>query len=320
MPERGGDSEATESDWNEADVIGGDGTGRDLHGPRLDSHGDPAARTTGDSPRHARNLGSPVRGHASGPRTVLQQSTVGTQERVSNARADMAGTADVSLLIIDDCALFREALATNLRASGISDIRVAWDLPSLISVLEGVQPSVVLLNMATRDLHLILRASTSLTPQAPVIAVATSEDDESAIIACAEAGVAGYHLRTDPFAELLLLVRDVASGKVSCPPKISAILLRRLSALASQSQVTPKEPGLTTREAQILGMLELGLSNQDIAVQLSIAVHTVKNHVHSLLTKLGVSTRAEAAALSHAMRADPDAHERSRPRSTQNWP
>ncbi|NVN53398.1 hypothetical protein HLY00_3743 [Mycolicibacterium hippocampi] len=298
MPEPGGDGQSTESDWNEADIIGGDGTGR----------------------RRARNLGSPIRGHAGGSRTVLQQSNVGMQERVSNARADMGGTSDASLLIIDDCALFREALATNLRANGISDIRVAWDLPSLISVLEGVQPSVVLLNMATRDLHLILRASTSLTPQAPVIAVATSEDDESAIIACAEAGVAGYHLRSDSFAELLLLVRDAASGKVSCPPKISAILLRRLSALASQSQVTPKEPGLTTREAQILGMLELGLSNQDIAGQLSIAVHTVKNHVHSLLTKLGVGTRAEAAALSHAMRVDLDAHERSRPRSTQNWP
>jgi DNA-binding NarL/FixJ family response regulator len=49
-------------------------------------------------------------------------------------------------------------------------------------------------------------------------------------------------------------------------------------------------------------MLELGLSNQDIATHLCIAVHTVKNHVHSLLSKLGVSTRAEAAALSRTPR------------------
>jgi DNA-binding NarL/FixJ family response regulator len=49
-------------------------------------------------------------------------------------------------------------------------------------------------------------------------------------------------------------------------------------------------------------MLELGLSNRDIAAQLAIAVHTVKNHVHSLLTKLGVSSRAEAAALSRTIR------------------
>jgi DNA-binding NarL/FixJ family response regulator len=51
-------------------------------------------------------------------------------------------------------------------------------------------------------------------------------------------------------------------------------------------------------------MLELGRSNRDIAAQLRIAVHTVKNHVHSLLTKLGVSTRAEAAALARSTRMD----------------
>jgi DNA-binding NarL/FixJ family response regulator len=55
-------------------------------------------------------------------------------------------------------------------------------------------------------------------------------------------------------------------------------------------------------------MLELGLSNQDIAAQLCIAVHTVKNHVHSLLTKLGVSTRAEAAALSRTLRYTKGGH------------
>ena len=54
---------------------------------------------------------------------------------------------------------------------------------------------------------------------------------------------------------------------------------------------------LTAREVQIFGMLKLGLSNREIAAQLCIAVHTVKNHVHSLLTKLNVRTRAEAAAL-----------------------
>jgi DNA-binding NarL/FixJ family response regulator len=79
-------------------------------------------------------------------------------------------------------------------------------------------------------------------------------------------------------------------------------LLRRLSALASRRQPAAKELVLTAREAQILRMLELGRSNRDIAAQLAIAVHTVKNHVHSLLTKLGVSSRAEAAALSRTIR------------------
>lgn len=62
-----------------------------------------------------------------------------------------------------------------------------------------------------------------------------------------------------------------------------------------------KELVLTAREIQILRMLELGLANQEIADKLCIAVHTVKNHVHNLLTKLGVSTRAQAAALGRTM-------------------
>ena len=80
------------------------------------------------------------------------------------------------------------------------------------------------------------------------------------------------------------------------------MLLRRLSALAERRQPAAKELVLTPREAQILRMLEMGLSNRNIADHLGIAIHTVKNHVHSLLTKLGVSSRVEAAALARTVR------------------
>lgn len=71
---------------------------------------------------------------------------------------------------------------------------------------------------------------------------------------------------------------------------------------ASQRQPAGRELVLKAREAEILNMLELDLSNRAIAEKLCIAVHTVKNHVHSLLTKLRVSTRAQAAALSRTIR------------------
>jgi DNA-binding NarL/FixJ family response regulator len=168
----------------------------------------------------------------------------------------------------------------------------------LIGAIENTKPRVILLNMATHDNSMLLWQALKLSPSTRVIVLAMSEDDESAIVACAEAGVAGYHLRTESLVELVVLIRKVAAGESSCSPRVSAILLRRLSTLASQRQPADKELVLTAREAQILKMLELGLSNRDIAARLCIAVHTVKNHVHSLLTKLGVSTRAEAAALS----------------------
>jgi DNA-binding NarL/FixJ family response regulator len=209
---------------------------------------------------------------------------------------------DESMLIIDDCTLYRENLAAMFAQKGITAPSVAWDLPSLVTALDGIGPTVVLVNIATRDSALLLRAVKELRPNVRAIVLGASEDNESEIVACAEAGVSGYHMRTDSLEDLLVLIRKVAGGETLCSPRVSAILLRRLSALASQREPAAKELALTTREAQILTMLELGRSNQDIATQLSIAVHTVKNHVHSLLTKLGVSTRAEAAALSRTIR------------------
>lgn len=205
---------------------------------------------------------------------------------------------DASILIVDDCTLHRENLAAILVANGTAIPSVAWDLPSLISALDDTTPSIVVLNMATRDSEMLLQAAREISPNVRVIVVGLSEDDESEIVACAEAGVAGYHLRTESLDDLLVLIRRVVAGESLCTPRVSAILLRRLSALASQRQPAVKELVLTAREAQILRMLEMGLSNRDIAARLCIAVHTVKNHVHNVLTKLGVSTRAEAAAFS----------------------
>jgi DNA-binding NarL/FixJ family response regulator len=209
---------------------------------------------------------------------------------------------DASILIVDDCTLYRENLAAIFAANGAAVPTVAWDLPSLIRALDDATPSIVVLNMATRDSEMLLRAATEINPNVRVIVVGVSEDDESGIVACAEAGVAGYHTRTESLEDLLVLVRRVAAGESLCTPRVSAILLRRLSALASRRQPAVKELVLTAREAQILGMLEMGLSNRDIAARLGIAVHTVKNHVHSVLTKLGVNGRAEAAALSRTIR------------------
>jgi DNA-binding NarL/FixJ family response regulator len=258
-----------------------------------------------------------VDGNPSGPESVSTDITgrehgssrgaenlVGVLEPTSEGatRQDLVGAERV--LIIDDCTLFREILAAILAAKGIAVTSTAWDLSSLVTAFEETDANLALLNMATRRSHLLVRAAMDISPGARIIVLGTPEEDEQKIIACAEAGVAGYHMRGDSLDDLIMLIHNVAGGKSICPPRVSAILLRRLSRLASQRQPAGRELALTTREAQILKMLELGRSNRDIAVRLNIAVHTVKNHVHNLLSKLGVNTRAEAAALSRTISSE----------------
>jgi DNA-binding NarL/FixJ family response regulator len=209
---------------------------------------------------------------------------------------------DARILIIDDCTLFRENLAATFVANGTATPSVAWDLPSLATALESNAPSIVLLSIGTRDNLVLLQATLRFSPEVRVIVLGVSEGDESTIVACAEAGVTGYHLRSESLDDLLMLLHKVARGESVCSPKVSAILLRRLSMLAAERKPGPEELVLTAREIQILRMLEMGLSNRDIADQLCIALQTVKNHVHSVLGKLGARTRAQAVAVSRSLR------------------
>jgi DNA-binding NarL/FixJ family response regulator len=240
--------------------------------------------------------------HASGfrglPSARADHSPVSAQ---SVSREALHG---VKILIVDDCMLYRDNLATALAANGAPAAGFAWDLPTLAAAMRETPVGVILLNIATRNSAALLAAAMAIDHRVRVVVLGVSDDDESGVIACAEAGVAGYHTRTESFEDLLVLIGKVAAGETLCSPRVSAILLRRLSTLAAQPQPAPRELVLTSREAQILGMLKMGMSNRDIAAQLCIAIHTVKNHVHSVLTKLGVSTRAEAAAVAHTLRYD----------------
>ncbi len=232
---------------------------------------------------------------------VLPMTAIGRSESTWGTDPGVGLLRGARVLIIDDCMLSRDNLAAVLSSHGGRLPGVAWDLASLIAAFETALPQVILLDTETRDSVNLLTHAKKLGPQVRVVVLGVSEEDESKIVACAEAGVAGYHMRTESLAQLLVLIHKVSSGESVCPPRVSAILLRRLSALASQRRPAAKELALTAREAQVLRMLELGLGNRAIADDLCIAVHTVKNHVHNLLTKLGVSTRAQAAALSRTM-------------------
>jgi DNA-binding NarL/FixJ family response regulator len=228
-------------------------------------------------------------------------SSRGTSERAprEETKRDFSGAGQV--MVVDDYRLFRDCLVAILSGSGIPVIGTAWDLPSLVRALAEVKANLILIDMATRDSYLLLRAAMSVNPDVRVIALGASERDQSELIACAEAGVAAYHKRSDSLSDLLMLLRTVPDEGSTPMSHMAALLLRRQTTRSAPASER-RDIALTMRETQILRMLELGRSNRDIAARLDIAVHTVKNHVHNLLTKLGVNTRAEAAAVSRTLR------------------
>ncbi|WP_069163771.1 LuxR C-terminal-related transcriptional regulator [Nocardia altamirensis] len=206
--------------------------------------------------------------------------------------------SDPDLLIVDDCRLYRDGLAASIaREFATGSVRTADDSASMVRALSQRAPEVILLNLASADSRAVMQAARRHSPESRLIVLGVSEEDEVGIVACAEAGVRGYHLRSGSLADLLDLVDSVLAGESLCSPRIAAVLLRRVSALADQGRSERKELVLTERENQILQLVELGLSNRDIATKLCIEIPTVKNHVHSLLSKLGVRRRADAAAV-----------------------
>ncbi|MET0897010.1 MAG: response regulator transcription factor [Mycobacterium sp.] len=274
-----------------------------LAGPAENTWG----RPDGNEQRNWAPPGPPADADDQDGRPQGPSSVDGFSESVSEPASADDFEGDQSVLIIDDCTLFRENLAAVLAVTGVPVAGLAWDLPSLVMAFDRSNAGLILLDMSTAGSDLLLRAVVDMSRAVPVIVFNMSEENESDIVACAEAGVAGYHMRSDTLQDLVTMIRKVSVGESFYSPRVSSVLLRRLSMMASSPQPTSKDLALTAREGQILKMLELGRSNRDIAVHLQIAVHTVKNHVHNLLTKLGVSSRAEAAALYRAVQSDRDA-------------
>lgn len=205
--------------------------------------------------------------------------------------ADIASSR-VRVLVVSDVRLVRDALSTCLAAC--DRIELLGGVSSAADALErldGGTPAMVLVDLSRPEGLGIVRAL-SAVPGASIVAFAVSGEHD--ILACAEAGAAGY-VPHDATVELLIgVVQSIARGELPCSPRMAASLFRHLGTLASHGSPSTGTV-LTSRERQIALLIERGLSNKEIGRSLNIEVATVKNHVHNILEKLGVGTRAAAA-------------------------
>ena len=207
----------------------------------------------------------------------------------------LGGTrAEIGVFVLSPIRIYREGLSRVLdEEPAIRLLGAAATLEDAVALLEDTRADVVLFDVSADSSLAGLRQLAS-HEGLRVIALGVVEHQDS-VIACAEAGMAGYVTPSCSLAELVQIIRAAVRGEFSCPPHIAAGLVRRLAAVAPR-EPAPDPPGLTMREYEVVSLIERGLSNKEIARHLNIQVATVKNHVHNILDKLGVGRRTDAVA------------------------
>jgi DNA-binding NarL/FixJ family response regulator len=191
----------------------------------------------------------------------------------------------IRILLVDDHPLVREGMAALLARQGdMNVVAQAADGRAAVELHRKHKPDVTLLDLSLPELEGLeaLREIRRQSPEARVIVLTVRRGDED-VYRALQAGARGYLLKDAPWNEILDGIRAVHSG------------LRRVSAAAAQA-LTERVPGpgLTEREQQVLALIVAGKGNKAIGADLGIAESTVKAHINSILSKLGVSDRTQA--------------------------
>jgi DNA-binding NarL/FixJ family response regulator len=203
----------------------------------------------------------------------------------------------IRVCIVENEALVREGLRRVLELD--SELEVtgeACDSEQALAVLRVARPDVVLLDMRMpRGGGLRVLEELQRDPSAPPCLVLTTFDDADALLAAARAGAKGYLLKDVTAEELGKAIRCLAGGGTWFKPSLTEGVLRGLGALGDGRPVREgaDEP-LTQREREVVRMMAGGYSNREIGSALGVAERTVKNHVSSILGKLGVRDRTRA--------------------------
>jgi DNA-binding NarL/FixJ family response regulator len=196
----------------------------------------------------------------------------------------------IRTLITDDHKVVRRGLRGFLELDpGLEVVGEASNGEEAVNMALRLEPDVVLMDLlmpvmdgieATREIRLRL-------PEVEVVAL-TSVLEDASVTGAIKAGAIGYLLKTTEADELCEAIRAAAAGQVRLAPEAAARLMREVRA--------PESPeALTKREAEVLKLVARGKANKQVARELFIDEKTVKSHVHSILSKLNVKSRTQAA-------------------------
>jgi DNA-binding NarL/FixJ family response regulator len=201
----------------------------------------------------------------------------------------------VRVFVADDNRLLREGLVSLLaEQEGLVVVGASEDPRTALDQIRDLRPDVALIDigMPGKDGIEVTRSLRQDMPEVRAI-ILGMPDLTDEIMACIEAGAAGYVLKESSFDHLVESIRSAHRGESFCSPRVAASLFSRVAELAGER--IPHIPvRLTPREVEIINRIAEGLSNKEIAQRLTVEVQTVKNHVHNILDKLQLHNRLEA--------------------------
>jgi DNA-binding NarL/FixJ family response regulator len=202
----------------------------------------------------------------------------------------------ISVFLLDDHEIVRRGIGQLLET--VDDIRVVGEAGTAAQALARIpalRPDVAVLDVRLPDGDgvAVCRDIRSSVEPPPACLMLTSYSDDEALLGAIMAGAAGYMLKQVTGTDLIGAIRTVAAGGSLLDPRATTLVLDRLR--HADEPADPRYESLSPQERRILDLIADGLTNRQIGNQLFLAEKTVKNYVSSLLHKLGVTRRTEAA-------------------------
>jgi len=202
----------------------------------------------------------------------------------------------IRVYLLDDHEVVRQGLRALLESSG--DIEVVGESGSALDAshrIPALRPDVAVLDARLPDGSGIevCRTVRAVDPSISAL-ILTSYDDDEALFAAIMAGAAGYVLKEIKGSDLVSAIRQVAAGNSLIDPTLTARVLERVR---NPPTTAPELAELTEQELKLLGYIAEGLTNRQIGERMYLAEKTVKNYVSSILAKLGLERRTQAAVL-----------------------
>lgn len=203
-------------------------------------------------------------------------------------------TETIRIFVTDDHAIVRKGLRTLIAGeSGMELVGEAADGLEAVAKIRSLQPDVILMDLIMPrqgGLETIVQIRAE-NPEARIM-VLTSFAEEEQVFSAIKAGALGYLLKDSSPDQLVQAIRDVYRGESSLHPTIALKLIRELR---RPSDLPPTDDPLTEREVDVVKLVARGLTNQEIAETLFISERTVGNHIGSILGKLHLANRTQAA-------------------------